>query len=151
MRRPGWKAVLLVAAVLAAVAAIAVYFDWGPLTRPRTMGGVVAVGRGETPKHGFLGVEFTGTAAPLTIRNVVAGTAAEQAGLQPGDVIVSAGVADDPDLAAIQREVVKHAPGDVLSVTVRRGGELKTVQIRLMSFDEFMRLRQGLGPIPVSK
>jgi len=151
MRRPSWKAMTLVAAVLLAVAAVSVYFAWGPLTRPRTMGGVLFVSQGEPPKHGFLGIEFTGTTAPLTIRNVIAGTTADEAGLQTGDIIVSAGTVDRPDLPAIQHEVEQHTPGDVLAVTVRRGGELKTVQVRLMSFTELMRLRQGLGPIPVGR
>jgi S1-C subfamily serine protease len=96
MRRKGWfivagicgmTAILLVGLGLVFLASRA----YQRLTAPRTLGGPVAIVKGDPPKHGFLGIDFVAPAAPLTVRQVFEGSGAARAGLQPGDVIVSAG------------------------------------------------------------
>src|SRR5258708_33856746 len=147
MCRKTWKAISAIAAVLFLTIAVLVYVFWGPLTRPRTMCGPLFVSQGESPKHGFLGVDFTGTAAPLTIRTVLAGSGADDAGLQSADVIRSAGGAEEPDLAALQHELETALPGCEMLINIQRGPEVKAVRVPLIRFSERIRLRDRLGPV----
>src|SRR5262245_41906247 len=71
--------------------------------RPSVLGGPVAIVKGDVPQHGVLGVTFAGTDAALTIVAVYEGSGAEGAGLMPGDVVTSAGAAQQPDYKALQR------------------------------------------------
>ncbi|HEX2194401.1 MAG TPA: trypsin-like peptidase domain-containing protein [Candidatus Limnocylindria bacterium] len=62
---------------------------------------------------------------------VFPGSPAEQAGLQPGDVIVAVDgspVTAEDDLA---EHVLKHAPGDAITLRVLRGSEERDVQVTL--------------------
>lgn len=65
------------------------------------------------------------------VSDVQPGSAADKAGLQPGDVVVSidgAGVASPSDVgAAIQGK----APGDTISIEIQRQGEAKTLSAAL--------------------
>jgi S1-C subfamily serine protease len=108
-----------------------------------TLGGPVALVKGDAPKHGFLGVDFESTAAePLTIATVFNGSGAAEAGLRSGDVILAAGAVSLPDLAALQRVIERSKPGEEVFLKVRRGTEELEVRVRLISFAEFVVLRQ---------
>jgi len=79
---------------------------------------------------GFLGVQCPNTDV-CQINEVVAGSAAEKAGLIAGDVIV--GIAGKPvrEFADLQSEIGNHMPGDSVEVKYLRGGDVKAVQLRL--------------------
>jgi regulator of sigma E protease len=70
----------------------------------------------------FLGQPYT----PADVGKVVAGSAAEKAGLQPGDVFVKI---DDVEIDRFEqvRQIVQLSPGKALSVTLRRGQQTLTV------------------------
>lgn len=113
--------------------------------KPRMLGGPVAIHKVTTnpPKHGLLGVGFQDPAKPpLTIQSVLKGSGAATAGLQPGDVIVSAGGATTPDYSAIQRVLKRLDPGDEITLNVGRGSNSMQFKVRLMSFAEIAALRE---------
>ncbi|GAB3165630.1 hypothetical protein GCM10027059_23400 [Myceligenerans halotolerans] len=95
-------------------------------------------------EHAFLGVSLSdGTAAAdgvtrlgARVEQVIAGSPAEEAGLQVGDVIVAIG--DDPvdgseSLTAFVRE---HAAGEEVTLTVVRDGEARQVTAPLAVRDD---------------
>lgn len=79
---------------------------------------------------GFLGVQCPNTDV-CQINEVVADSAAEQAGLIAGDIIV--GIAGKPvkEFADLQAEIGNHMPGDQVEIEYLRGGQVKTVQLQL--------------------
>lgn len=86
----------------------------------------------ETAELPFLGVGIQpGEEGEPTVTVVVAQSAAESAGVEEGDVLVSVGgvvVADDPDWGASYRERYAGATGEPLEIVVRRGGEEVTLE-----------------------
>ncbi len=84
-----------------------------------------------------------------TVESVMPGSGAAEAGLQAGDVIVAVGDVNDPDAAAVKRLTEQTMPGDVLTLRIRRGDELRELSVRLISFEEFVSLDvAGRGPRP---
>ncbi len=148
MSRKAWLIVVAVCGglVVLLVALLAVFTflfpgAWGY----RTLGGPVAVMKGAPPKHGFLGVDFApGPGGPPTIQNVIEGSGAAEAGLQPGDVILAAGNVGTPDLPSLRRVVEATVPGDELTLKIRRGSDEKELRVRLISFtDVIVHREQG--------
>jgi S1-C subfamily serine protease len=89
---------------------------------------------GEEIQSAYLGVSLgvveTGQAGAL-VEEVSPGTGADQAGLQPGDLVVSidgAAVQSGGDLAA---QIQTHQPGDTVDLEVVRDGEQVTVSVTL--------------------
>ncbi|MEU4806303.1 trypsin-like peptidase domain-containing protein [Actinosynnema sp. NPDC023587] len=62
---------------------------------------------------------------------VIAGGAAQQAGLRAGDVITKLGSADTPTMADLNRALADRKPGDRASVTVLRGNDTTKVDVTL--------------------
>jgi putative serine protease PepD len=84
-------------------------------------------------QHALLGVDVTTATNGVGVAQVESGSAAADAGLKAGDVITSVGgtaVTSPQQLRAI---VASHAPGDTLSLTIRRNGSTKTVKATLGS------------------
>jgi S1-C subfamily serine protease len=89
---------------------------------------------GEEIQSAYLGVSLgvveTGQAGAL-VEEVSPGTGAAEAGLEPGDLVVSidgAAVQSGGDLAA---QIQTHQPGDTVDLEVVRGGEQLTVSVTL--------------------
>ncbi|MBV2362760.1 trypsin-like peptidase domain-containing protein [Streptomonospora nanhaiensis] len=59
------------------------------------------------------------------------GSPAEQAGLEPGDVITAIGGEEVADFADLQRIVGEHAPGDRVEVVFERDGREQTTEVTL--------------------
>jgi S1-C subfamily serine protease len=94
---------------------------------------------GEVPRHALLGVttqaNIDGDAGAVVVA-VQAGSAADEAGIQEGDVIteLDGESVDGPeDLAAL---IAGHQPGDEVSVQLERDGESQTLEIALGAHDE---------------
>jgi S1-C subfamily serine protease len=84
-----------------------------------------------TASHAYLGISSSDTAQGVVVESVGAGSAAEAAGLQPGDVIVAFDgeeVTATDDLVSALRG---KAAGDTASVTIDRGGERVDVTVTL--------------------
>lgn len=99
--------------------------------------------RGDQP---FLGVNTTdvATEAPALleefditvdegayVRSVVADSGAEEAGIETGDVIVEIDGTPTPDSASVGEIVRSHEVDDVITITIRRGGETLEVDATL--------------------
>ena len=85
----------------------------------------------ETAFLGVTGSPAVGDRAGAAIQEVRPNTAAEEAGLQVGDIIISvAGVEvnGSNDLAA---QIRTHRPGDVVELTLIRDGEEMTIEVEL--------------------
>jgi S1-C subfamily serine protease len=148
MGRKGWiiagvAAILIVGSL---VALTVLTGQWGY----KTMTGPVAIIQGPVPRHGILGVEYAATGSgAATIKNVMPGSGAAEAGLRAGDVIVAVDGTDVRDSATVKRIIEKTKPGDVLALRIRRGDEERDVSVGLISFEQFVELdivRRGAAP-----
>src|SRR5436190_295476 len=84
-------------------------------------------------QHAYLGVKVGNTASGpgASVGTVVTGSPADKAGLKPGDVITAVdgkAVANADDLTAA---VSARAPGDKVTLTLRRDGTTQTVTVTL--------------------
>jgi putative serine protease PepD len=94
---------------------------------------------GETPTHARLGVSVLnassddGLLSGAGIAEVSAGSAAADAGLQRGDVVVRVGEQQISDASSLVAMIRGHRPGDTVTLTVVRGGETLELQATLDS------------------
>jgi putative serine protease PepD len=93
--------------------------------------------QGKSVEHAFLGVEaaadVTGGVAPAgaEIANVTAGGPAEQAGLQPGDIIVAIDGKKIDEFGQVSQIINQHKVGDEIDVRVDRGGGERSFHVKL--------------------
>ncbi len=95
-------------------------------------------------EHAFLGVSVTPAEADIQggdrrtrtqfsagaeVREVVAGSPADEAGLQRGDVVTQVDGRPVQDSQSLTATVRQFAPGDAAEVTVRRDGEEQTMEV----------------------
>jgi serine protease DegQ len=98
---------------------------------------------GKAVQHAFLGVRY-GTLTPeiaqqygiqsdhgLIVLDVQSGTPAEQAGIKPGDVIVSVDGQQMNQVEDLIAALHKHAPGDTIPIVIERNNNQQTVQVTL--------------------
>jgi C-terminal processing protease CtpA/Prc len=91
---------------------------------------------------GWVGIEgdWNEEKAAFKIEKVVAGSPAEEAGLQPGDVLVALngiGLGDDK----LKQAKSGMSPGDTVKYTVKRAGGKKVIAIKLGKMPEEMIAR----------
>ena len=79
------------------------------------------------------------------VPQVVAGSAADKAGIQPGDVIVS--IDGEPVHKAhdLPLRVARHAPGDRVKIGVIRNGKHKTITVRVEAMKDEDRASNSHG------
>jgi len=70
-----------------------------------------------TGRRALLGVEIADSAQGATVQGVTAGGPAQQAGIGAGDVITSVGGVQVTSASSLQAAIIKHKPGDRVSVT----------------------------------
>ena len=86
------------------------------------------------PAYGtYLGTipDMTDNPGGVRLLGVRAGSPAEQAGLRGDDIITRIGSMEIPDLQAMTEALRSHAPGDTVSIVIRRGDKVTTVRARL--------------------
>jgi putative serine protease PepD len=82
--------------------------------------------------HAWLGVTSTdASGGGAQVGSVLSGSPAAKAGVQRGDVITALGGANVADSSGLSDAVGGHAVGDTVKLTVRRGGSLKTLTVKL--------------------
>lgn len=91
---------------------------------------------GRTPAEEipFLGVGLepaAGGVAGALVSGVAAGSPADDAGLEVGDVITAFEGDDVKTPADLVARVLDHEPGDEVTIAYRRGGETKDVRVKL--------------------
>ncbi|MGH3345754.1 MAG: S1C family serine protease [Nocardioides sp.] len=95
---------------------------------------------GDTPEHALMGVSV-GTAATTddlvtdgaVVREVNSGSAAEDSGLEPGDVITGVDDTVITDSNSLIATVRSYRPGDTVAVTYQRDGDEQTTEMTLES------------------
>jgi len=101
---------------------------------------LVATGKVVHPSLGILYVALNpAIAAQLGINQttgvvvvrVISGSLATAAGLRRGDVITAVDNVPIPDDSALAQIVNQHKPGDILTLTVLRGGQTLTIKVTL--------------------
>ena len=92
-----------------------------------------ALKEGREIKRPYLGVSTgdapTGTGA--LVAGVVAGGPADRAGMRPGDRIVAIGGQEVTQSTDVSAAVTDRRPGDSIQIRIRRGGDERTVTVRL--------------------
>jgi putative serine protease PepD len=99
-----------------------------------------------TPDQPFLGVSSTDV-SELTddvranfdievdegafITDVVSGSAADEAGIEPGDVIIAIDGNDIAESTEVRDAILDHEPGDTVEITIVRRGDEETVEAEL--------------------
>jgi hypothetical protein len=126
--------VAVVGATVLGLAAMAWFFRHD-LFRARALGGPVALAKGGSiPNRGVLGARFEeGTVAP-TISEVLAGSAAADAGLMRGDILLTIDSRSVANVAEVGKVMTNTSPGDEVVVRIQRGSETKDVRIKLGGF-----------------
>jgi predicted metalloprotease with PDZ domain len=89
--------------------------------------------RTDTTQSIRLGVSTISDSSRIVVAGVTAGSAAAQAGIEPGDQLVKLGeiVVSDQDFAQLFRTRYAAAVGTTIPVVVRRAGTERTVQLEI--------------------
>lgn len=66
--------------------------------------------------------------------SIAAGSPADKAGIKDKDIIVKVGGVEVGDKGGVSSLVAEYTPGDTITVTVQRGGELVTVKVTLAAY-----------------
>jgi len=72
----------------------------------------------------------------VRVGDVMPGSPAEKAGLKPWDIILKFNNKDIPNFATLRREVALTQPGKTVPIIIKRGNEVKTLQITLVNRDQ---------------
>jgi putative serine protease PepD len=81
--------------------------------------------------HAYLGVSTQDASNGAQVAQITAGSPAEQAGLQQGDVITAIGGKPVASSSALSSIVDEHKPGDTVQLEVSRNGSEKTLDVKL--------------------
>jgi serine protease Do len=99
--------------------------------------------------HGLATQDFKSSdERKLVVEGAAHGSPGDLAGLKRGDVILKAGDIDVLDGADLERALLGHNPGDDVRLSVRRGGEAKSLSLKLAAVSGEM-LASGTGNIIV--
>jgi S1-C subfamily serine protease len=88
----------------------------------------------QPPPRTFLGVgpgPDSATVLGAPVGQVLAGSAAEEAGLKPGDLVTHMDGQPVESWPALVRSITGHKPGDTVRLTVARAGQNLEVQVKL--------------------
>jgi len=99
-----------------------------------------------TVQRARLGVEYTAATQSLIrsedlprgtaqVSSVMDGSAAEDAGIEPGDLITAIDGQELDDSLQLSNIIGAKQPGDVAELTINRGGETMTMEVELGGFD----------------
>lgn len=87
-------------------------------------------------RGGFLGVMCIDNFNACEISGIESNSAAEEAGLIKGDIIVQIDEAKVEHFRDLQAAINEHVPGDYVDVQFRRGDRIESVKLRLRRFVE---------------
>jgi hypothetical protein len=100
-----------------------------------------------TSNPAFLGISMANMGAGCFVRSVTKGSAAQDAGLRQGDVIVTMDKAPTRTCDDLRDIIVGHPSGDQVSVDVLRGGERLVLKILLTTRAEVLHRRLVSHPM----
>jgi putative serine protease PepD len=92
-----------------------------------------AIIAGQPVKHAYVGVDLnpSSTSGGAQIASVQSGSPAQSAGVQSGDVVTAINGKSISSTEAFIETVDNYAPGQTITLTVKRGGQTKTIQLKL--------------------
>ena len=127
----------------------------------RVMDQLIANGHVRVPALGIgiddVSPEDAAVAGVKDIRGVLVrnfpneGTPAQKAGLQPGDVIITADGQPVDRVSTLQRIVRNHNPGETIDVEVMRYGQRKSFRVTLMDATKDQEVSSNSTAAPVSR
>jgi putative serine protease PepD len=82
-------------------------------------------------QHALLGVTVKTATNGVGVNSVQSGSGADKAGVKAGDVITAIDGKDVKSATELRAVIAAHKPGEKLSLTVRRSGETKTIDVTL--------------------
>ncbi len=102
-------------------------------------------------QRAVLGIEIVNVSDPrldidvdelsgVYVNAVYENSAAEEAGLKKGDVIIKVNDDEIKNVAELQDHVARHRPGDKIRVTFKRDGKTKTVTAKLKNLDNEIKI-----------
>src|SRR5207237_977203 len=97
--------------------------------------------------RGYMGITVSTTG--LSIERVEPGMPAAKAGLRSGDVIARVGTLEPSTFEQVVSHICSFRPGAVVEIEVQRGGERKTVRVKLAARRDLLRVG-GSGVLGVS-
>jgi serine protease Do len=126
----------------------------------RVMDQIIASGHVRVPALGIgiddVTAEDAAVAGVKDIRGVLVrnfpsdNTPAKRAGLQPGDVIITADGQPVDRVSTLQRIVRNHNPGETIEIEAMRYGQRKTFRVTLMEANTDQQVATAAAPAPVS-
>ena len=116
-----------------------------PIDRLKSvMGDLLTQGRVSGPGRPWLGLYTEEVDGRLMVRRVAEGGPAMAAGIEPGDFIAAAGGNAVRSLADFYRRVwAQGEPGDTISITVIKRGQVQDLEIRSGDRYRWLRLQPG--------
>ena len=110
----------------------------------RVLGDLIIDGRSSGPQKPWLGVYTEEVAGRLLVRRVADEGPAEAAGVEAGDIIASVGGKPIFSMADFYRKVwAQGEPGEVISIAVIKGTEVRELEIRSGDRYQWLRLQKG--------
>ncbi|MDX2131084.1 MAG: PDZ domain-containing protein [Planctomycetota bacterium] len=88
-----------------------------------------------TPPKTMIGIRMSDDTGEVVVDDVIEGLPAQEAGLEPGDVLLSVHDAKIGAVSDVREALKDRAPGDKVKVVVRRGDGEKTLTLTLAAFD----------------
>ena len=88
---------------------------------------------GKTVQHALLGVTVSSASNGATVGSVESGSGAAKAGMKSGDVITAVDGKSITSSQQLRAVIAAHKPGDTITLTIRRSGATKTLDVTLGS------------------
>jgi len=105
------------------------------------LGDLLAAGRSSDPQKPWLGIQAEETHGRVSVIRVSSGGPAEQAGVQPGDLILAVNDKAISGLADFYRKVrALGAAGVDVHLSIRRGAQVKEITVHSADRYEFLRM-----------
>ena len=102
-------------------------------------------GRADDPPEGSIGVQVKIDAGKIVVVEPIKGGPAEKAGVKPDDVIMKVDdhkvkeTAEQEDLEAMVKEIVKHKPGEKIKLGIKRGDKDMTIEVTVGKRSEIFK------------
>ena len=116
-----------------------------PIDRLKSvLGDLIIDGRSSAPRKPWLGIYTEEVAGRLLVRRVADDGPAEAAGVEPGDIIASAGGESIVSMADFYRKIwAQGGPGDEISIAIIKGTDIQELKIRSGDRYQWLRLQPG--------